>query len=115
MQVIGQVTATDQLVPCAPTLLTPSADCSFDLKWNRSSTELSIDFTFGVFPAFEIYARQPGNEWVPVFQQLPIGEAWQLAGDATGFSIATIRKTATVKVPGLSGKWQSPAPEDSEG
>jgi len=111
VQVIGQITATDQLVPCAPTLLTPSADCSFDIKWNRSTTELNVDFTFGTFPAFEIYARQPGNSWVPVFQQLPLGEAWQLAGDATGFNFATIRKTAAVKVPGLSGKWQSPAPE----
>lgn len=111
VQVIGQVSATDQLVPCAPTLFTPSADCSFDLIWNRSTTELTVNFTFGVFPAFEIYARQPGNDWVSVFQQLPTGEAWQLAGDATGFSIATIRKTATVKVPGLLGKWQSQLPE----
>lgn len=111
VQVIGQVTATDQLVPCAPLLLTPSADCSFDLKWNRSTMEMTVDFTFGVFPAFEIYARQPGNEWVPAFQQLPLGEAWQLAGDGLGFSIATARKNFTVKIPGLSGKWQSPEPE----
>jgi hypothetical protein len=111
VQVIGQVTATDQLVPCAPTFLTPSADCSFDLKWNRSTTELNVDFTYGKFPAFEVYARQPGNSWVPVFQQLPEGEAWQLAGDATGFAIATDRKTFTVKVPGISGRWQSPTPE----
>lgn len=111
VQVIGQLTATDQLVPCAPSFITPSADCSFDLQWSRASTELTVDFTFGVFPAFEIYARQPGNAWVPIFQQLPLGEAWQLAGDATGFSIATTRKTATVKVPGLMGNWRSPGPE----
>jgi len=89
------------LVPYWPTFLTPSADCSFDLKWNRTTTELNVDFTFGVFPAFEIYARQPGNSWVPIFQQLPLGNAWQLAGDGTGFGIATVRKTATVKVPSI--------------
>jgi hypothetical protein len=111
VQVIGQITATDQLVPCAPTLLTPSADCSFDLKWNRLTTELSVDFTYGVFPAFEIYARQPGNDWVSVFQQLPSGEAWQLAGDGIGLSIATARKSIAVKIPGISGRWQSPEPE----
>jgi len=111
VQVIGQISATDQLVPCAPVFFTPSADCSFDLKWNRATTELTVDFTFGVFPAFEIYARQPGNAWIPVFQQLPLGEAWQLAGDGLGFKIATTHQTFSVKIPALAGKWQSSDPD----
>lgn len=111
IQVIGQVTATDQLVPCVPTFLTPSVDYSFDLKWNKSTSELSIDFTYGVFPAYEIYARQPGNEWTPVLQELPSQSAYWLAGDAFGIKISTVKKSVVVKIPTFSGTWQSPLPD----
>jgi hypothetical protein len=95
IQVIGQVTGTNILTPARG--LGPSIDYSFDLQWNSTTNTLIAKINFGSFPAFEMYARQPGGKWVPVVQQLPTKTPLSLAGDA--FGINTEVKNVTIKIP----------------
>ena len=94
VQVIGQVEARNVLTPLGD--FGPAIDYSFDVKWQPSTGTLTVDVTYGVFPAFEVYARRPGGEWVTVMQRLPTGLPWQLGGDS--FGVNTTREVKTAKI-----------------
>jgi hypothetical protein len=94
VQVIGQVEARNVLTPLGD--VGPAIDYSFDIKWQPSTATLTVDVTYGVFPAFEVYARQPGGEWVTVMQRSPTGLPWQLGGDSLG--VNTTREVQIVKI-----------------
>jgi hypothetical protein len=105
VQVAGQVTGTNRLVPGG---VSPSIDYSFDFIWKPSTSALTAKVTYGTFPAFEVYARQPGGPWVPVARDLPTGTPVALLGDASGVPLA--HQDVTVTIPGMNGKWRSAAP-----
>jgi hypothetical protein len=107
VQVIGQVQGRNLLTPLGS--IGPSIDYSFDIQWKPSTSTLTASVTIGSFPAFEIYARQPNGKWIKIFQQVPKGAPWQLGADAFGINSSRITETKTVA--GITGKWQSPAPE----
>lgn len=108
VQVIGQAQGRNLLTPAGA--LGPAIDYSFDLQWTPKTATLKASLTYGSFPAFEVYARQPGGPWVTVLRQLPTGAPWQLAG--SGFGLNTLNQVVTVNVAGANGVWesQSPAP-----
>lgn len=107
VQVIGQVQGKNLLTPAGS--LGPAVDYSFDIQWNPGESSLKAAVTIGSFPAFEMYARQPHGNWLPVFQQLPTGAPWKLGGD--GFGINSTRIVTIKKIPGITGKWQTAMPE----
>jgi hypothetical protein len=107
VQVIGQAQGSNILSLAGK--LAPAVDYNFDIQWKPSTNTLVASISFGSFPAFEMYARQPGGSWVSVIQQLPTGRPWNLGGD--GFGLNTERRSVTVNVPGITGRWQSPAPQ----
>lgn len=95
IEVIGQVTGTNILTPAGDA--GPSIDYSFDLQWNPTTATLTAKVNFGSFPAFEMYARQPGGPWISIVQQLPTKTPLSLAGDA--FGINTERSEVTLVIP----------------
>jgi hypothetical protein len=95
VQVIGQVEARNVLTPLGDS--GPAIDYSFDVKWQPSSSKLTVAITYGVFPSFEIYARRPGGQWVSVMQRAPAGLPWQLGGDA--FGVNSVREVQTATLP----------------
>jgi len=107
VQVIGQVQGRNLLTPLGGN--GPSIDYNFDLQWQPALSLLTASFTYGSFPAFEVYARQPLGEWLPVIKALPSGTPWSLGADA--FGINSVKQTVSVNVAGISGRWQSPLPE----
>jgi hypothetical protein len=94
VQVIGQVEARNVLTPRGD--VGPAIDYSFDIKWQPSTSTLTVDVTYGVFPAFEVYARKPEGGWVTVMRRSPTGLPWQLGGDS--FGVNTTREVQTVKI-----------------
>jgi hypothetical protein len=94
IQVIGQVTGTNILTIAGN--LGPSIDYSFDLQWNNSTGVLIAKINFGSFPAFEMYARRPGGNWVPIVQQLPAKSPLSLAGDAFGINTEVVNVTKAI-------------------
>ncbi len=95
IQVIGQAEGRNVLTPLGNS--GPAIDYSFDLQWKPATSTLTAAITYGVFPAFEVYARKPGGAWVAVLQHKPSGPPWKLAGDA--FGVTTERQVQTVLVP----------------
>lgn len=108
VQVLGQITATNVLTPLGT--LGPSIDYSFDFQWKPSTSTLTTSITVGSFPAFEIYARQPGGTWKAVLKHKPTGPPWLLGVD--GMGIQVVRYTDTSVIPRLSGIWESGPPEN---
>jgi len=110
VQVIGQVRGTNLLTPLGAA--GPSINYDFDLKWTPSTSTVVAAINIGSFPAHEVYARQPGGKWVPLFQQLPISKPWTL-GVAGGspFGINQSRIVTTKVIPGIGGNWQTPGPD----
>jgi hypothetical protein len=86
-QVAGQVTGKY-----------PSINYSFELRWRPFPGELTAIVSVGTFPAFEMYARTPGQQWVEVVRTLPNGDA--LGGGFTQLS-------ESVTLPVLDGRWES--------
>lgn len=111
VQVAGQVDGRNLLTPLGS--LGPAIDYSFDFQWKPETSSLTASLTYGSFPAFEVYARQPGGLWVSVLQQLPTGTPWALG--ANGFGINLVHQVVSVTVTGAAGKWQSSAPENRFG
>lgn len=107
VQIIGQVEGRNLLTPFGS--VGPAIDYSFDLKWKPSTSMLTSTVTVGSFPAFEMYARQPGGKWMPIIRRLPTGTPWTLGADAFGINSSNLTETKTVS--GITGKWQSPLPE----
>lgn len=107
VQLIGQVQGRNLLTPLGTN--GPSIDYSFDIQWDPKTSTLIAALTIGSFPAFEMYARQPNGAWTPIIKQLPTGTPWQLGADAFGINSSRIVETKVVN--GLTGKWQSPMPE----
>jgi hypothetical protein len=95
VQVIGQVEGRNVLTPAGNS--GPAIDYSFDIQWKPSTSTMTSAVTYGVFPAFEMYARRPGGAWVAVMQHLPTGPPWKLAGDS--FGINSEREVKTVHIP----------------
>lgn len=100
VQVSGQVTATN-VIP----LVGPSIDYSFSLSWSPATGHVDIDVTYGVFPAFEVYVREGGGEWIPALRREPTGSPWRLAGDTIGVNVA--RSNLKLDLPVLDGNWRS--------
>lgn len=65
---------------------------SFDLTWRPFPGELSVIVNVGKSPAFEMYARTPGREWVEVIRTL-------------GTRVRTLSDSVTLPV--LDGTWES--------
>jgi hypothetical protein len=95
IQVIGQAEGRNLLTPLGS--LGPAIDYSFDLQWKPAAKQLVARFTYGSFPAFEVYARRAGGAWVNVLRRAPTGTPWALGGD--GFGVNTESETVTVSVP----------------
>lgn len=110
VQVVGQVRGTNLLTPLGAA--GPSINYDFDLKWNPSTSTVVAAINIGSFPAHELYARQPGGRWVPIFQQLPVSKPWTLGFlGGSPFGITQSRIVTTKVIPGIMGNWQTPAPE----
>jgi hypothetical protein len=100
VQVIGQVKATNTLVPLgsvAGGALAPSIDYGYDLMWTPGTNTLKATLTYGKFPGFEMYARRAGKPWTPVLIALPTSSPWALMGNV--FGVATSQTTITKTVP----------------
>lgn len=108
VQVIGEVKSTNTMTILGKAA--PSIDYNFDVQWTPATNTVKTAVGIGAFPAFEMYARQPGGEWVPVVQQLPTSIPFMLSVDGD-WIMATTRVEKSVTVPGPRGKWESPAPE----
>ena len=110
VQVIGQIKGTNLLTTLGAA--GPSINYNFDLQWKPSTATLISAMTIGSFPAYEVYARQPGGKWTAIIHQLPIGIPWTLGwvgGTPFGINLSRIVETKTVF--GISGKRQTPMPE----
>lgn len=110
VQIIGQVKGTNLLTPL--NAAGPSINYNFDIQWKPSTSTLIAALTISSFPAYEMYARQPGGKWTTIFQQLPIGIPWTLGyvgGTPFGLNLSNIVETKTIN--GITGKWQTPLPE----
>jgi hypothetical protein len=79
----------------APSEQGPTIDYSFDLRWRPFPGELTATVSVGTFPAFEMYARVPGGEWVEVVRTLPSGKP------------GLIQLSDSVTLPVLDGTWES--------
>lgn len=101
VQVIGNVQATNVLTVLGKAA--PSIDYNYDIQWNPSSAKLKVACSFGAFPAFEVYARQPGCDWTAVINNIPTSSPWGLMGDVWGVSTERLEKE--VALPGMSGNW----------
>jgi hypothetical protein len=107
VQVAGQIQGRNLLTPLGGS--GPSIDYSFDIQWAPETASLTTRTTHGSFPAFEVYARQPGGVWVAVQQQLPTGTPWSLGGDSFGLNV--VSAVSTVTIAGARGAWKTPLPE----
>jgi hypothetical protein len=110
VQVIGQIKGTNVLTPLGAA--GPSINYDFDIQWKPSTSTLISTITISSFPAYEMYARQPGGKWTTILQQQPIGIPWTLGfigGTPFGLHLSNISATKTVE--GISGRWQTPLPE----
>lgn len=86
----------------------PSIDYSFDLTWRPLPGELTATVSVGAFPAFEMYARTPGHEWVDVVRTLPTGTPRNSGPRRLDVSVAQL--TDSVTLPVLDGTWESADP-----
>jgi hypothetical protein len=75
-----------------------SINYSFDLQWQPFPGELTATVSVGTFPAFEMYARTPGHEWVSVARTLP---------KATSRDASFTQLSESVTLPVLDGTWES--------
>lgn len=107
VQVAGQIEGRNLLTPLGS--MGPAIDYSFDFQWKPETASLTASLSYGSFPAFEVYARQPGGPWMSVLQTTPTGSPWALAAD--GFGINLVHQVATVTVVGASGSWRAAPPE----
>jgi hypothetical protein len=107
VQVLGQVSGKNVITAFGA--YSPSLDYTFDFSWRPSTSSLVASVSSGAFPAFEVYARQPGGAWLPVIRHEPTAIPLALMGDA--FGINMLAQTATVTVTGAAGQWESEAPE----
>lgn len=83
----------------------PSIDFSFDLQWRPLPGQLSATVTVGTFPAFEMYARTPGQQWVEVVRTLPTGAPWTVGRNK--FGVGFTQLSDSVALPVLDGTWES--------
>ena len=101
VQVAGQV-AGNVMALAGPG---QSIDYSFELKWRPFPGELSATVTVGAFPAFEMYARTPGQQWVEVVRTLPSGAPRPSGPDKSGVGFTHL--SDSVMLPVLDGTWES--------
>ena len=71
---------------------------SFDLKWRPFPGELTASVGVGAFPAFEMYARTPGQPWIEVVRTLPTG---------TPLDANLTQLSESVTLPVLDGTWET--------
>jgi len=76
----------------------PSIDYRFDLSWRPFPGELTATLSIGTFPAFEMYARTPGQDWVNVVQAVPTGSPR---------NVSFTQLSESVSLPVLDGTWES--------
>lgn len=74
---------------------------SFELRWRPFPGELTATVSVGTLPAFEMYARTPGQEWVEVLRTLPSGTPM----DTLDASFTQLSESVTLPV--LDGTWES--------
>lgn len=74
-----------------------STHYSFDLTWRPFPGELTATVNVLTFPAFEMYARIPGREWVEVVRTPPSGMV----------NASLTQLSDSVTLPVLDGTWES--------
>lgn len=92
IRVAGQVSGTNTIPANS------AVNYNFDLKWRPFPGELSVAVNVPTFPAFEMYARTPGQPWVEVLRAQPSGPP-----SAQGFT----QLSDTLSLPVLDGTWES--------
>jgi len=102
IQVVGQAQATN-VIPLMGH--GPSIDYSWDVKWRPFQGRLSVRATYGNFPAFEVYARTEGGDWIPVYKREPSGSPWDLAKDSLGIGVQS--DTQEIQLYPLDGVWHT--------
>lgn len=95
IRVSGQISGADSISLDAAS---SSVTYHFELKWRPFPGELSAAVSVPPFPAFEMYARTPGQQWLEVLRTPPSG-----LPSAQGFT----QLSDTVSLPVLDGTWES--------
>lgn len=95
---IGTPTLRDGAARVAGQVIGDNANYSFDLAWRPFPGELNATVSVGTFPAFEMYARSPGQQWVEVVRSLPTAPP-----GAESFT----QLSDSVTLPVLDGTWES--------
>jgi hypothetical protein len=81
----------------------------YDVSWRPFPGELTATVSIGAFPAFEMYARIPGQKWVEVIRNAPSAPP-SLAGTDT-FGVGSTQLSESVALPVLDGTWESDDPQ----
>src|SRR5688572_16698483 len=68
---IGTPTLRDGAAHVTGQVIGENANYSFDLAWRPIPGELNATLSVGTFPAYEMFARSPGQQWVEVVRSLP--------------------------------------------
>lgn len=93
--VAGQVISTDAIALAGQS---SSINYSFDLRWRPFPGELTATVSVGTFPAFEMYARTAGQQWVEVVRTPP---------SEPPVDASFIQLSDSVTLPVLDGTWES--------
>jgi hypothetical protein len=91
----GEVSSENSIAPGGQG---PPINYSFDLAWRPFPGELTATVRVNRFPAFEMYARTPGQDWIEVVRTLPSG----MPLDAS-----IIQLSESLTLPVLDGTWES--------
>lgn len=82
-----------------------SINYRYDVSWRPFPGELTATVSVRAFPAFEMYARMPGQKWIEVIRNLPSAPP-SIAGTDT-FGVGFTQLSESVALPVLDGTWES--------
>jgi hypothetical protein len=95
---IGTPTVRDGAARVDGQVIGENVSYNFDLRWQPLPGELTATVSVGTVPAFEMYARTPGHEWIEVVRTL---------SSATAVDASFTQLSESVTLPVLDGIWET--------